>query len=189
MTAPAAAGRAAGGGAAAPDPFARWPGVRLVIFDADDTLRRTTVAGQPCPRAPGEWVLLPGVRETLAGVRWSRDAGGPGRQLALASNQDQVAYGHLTHAMARRLLADLARAATGHLPPSERLLLCPHALEDPCGCRKPAPGMLVVAVRHAGVAPDATLFVGDAASDREAARRAGVRFAWAWDLFPWNAPS
>ena len=32
---------------------------RLVVFDADGTLRRTTVPGQPCPRASDQWELLP----------------------------------------------------------------------------------------------------------------------------------
>jgi D-glycero-D-manno-heptose 1,7-bisphosphate phosphatase len=167
-------------------PLDAWPALALVVFDADDTLRTTLVPGQPCPRAPGEWALLPGVRETLGGVPW----GAPGAPaLALASNQDQVAYGHLTLAASRRLLADCARAATGgYAPPDALLQLCPHALDVACDCRKPAPGMLVAAMGHAGAAPRDTLFVGNAESDREAARRAGVRFAWAWDVFGWGGP-
>lgn len=183
----------AGGGAvrAASAPLApprdAWRALDLVIFDADDTLRTTLVPGQPCPRAPGEWALLPNVAAALGRVPW----GAPGAPaFALASNQDQVAYGHLTLEAARRLLADCARAATGgHVPPPELLQLCPHALDVPCGCRKPAPGMLVAAMRHAGARPDATLFVGNAASDEAAARRAGVRFAWAWDVFGWAGPA
>jgi D-glycero-D-manno-heptose 1,7-bisphosphate phosphatase len=153
-----------------------------VVFDADDTLRTTLVPGQPCPRAPHEWALLPDVRETLARVPWAVRPDDVGPRLALASNQDQVAYGHLSHAMARRLLADLAEAAAGHRPPNALLQLCAHALEDPCDCRKPAPGMLLAAMRHAGVAPRETLFVGNAPTDREAARRAGIAFCWAWDF-------
>ncbi len=158
----------------------------LVVFDADDTLRTTLVPGQPCPRGDGEWALLPNVRAVLSAVPW----GAPGApRLALASNQDQVAYGHLTLATARRLLAECARAATnGHAPPDALLQLCPHALGVPCDCRKPAPGMLRAAVRHAGTTPGRTLFVGNASSDREAARRAGVHFAWAWDVFGWPGP-
>ena len=38
----------------------------LIVFDADGTLRRTVVPDQPCPRAAGEWILMPGVREVLA---------------------------------------------------------------------------------------------------------------------------
>jgi D-glycero-D-manno-heptose 1,7-bisphosphate phosphatase len=42
--------------------------IKLIIFDMDGTLRRTTVEGKPCPHAPGEWELLPGVREKFAGI-------------------------------------------------------------------------------------------------------------------------
>jgi len=30
-----------------------------------------------------------------------------------------------------------------------------------------------------------TVFVGNAPSDEEAARAAGVRYEWAWDFFGW----
>jgi D-glycero-D-manno-heptose 1,7-bisphosphate phosphatase len=157
------------------------PGVRLVIFDADDTLRRTTAAGKPCPHAPDEWELLPGVRETLARIDWS------GVRLGVASNQDHVAYGHLTHAMAHRLLRDMVSAATGPASVDACIQLCPHALEVPCDCRKPAPGMLLRIMADVGASPAETLFVGDAATDAEAARRAGVAFTWAAEFFGWAA--
>src|SRR3954469_25785878 len=80
---------------------------QLFIFDADDTLRRTTAPGKPCPHHPGEWELIPGVRETLSQLPWDHPSG---PRLGLASNQDQVAYGFLTSEMARRLLRDLALA-------------------------------------------------------------------------------
>jgi D-glycero-D-manno-heptose 1,7-bisphosphate phosphatase len=153
---------------------------RLVIFDADDTLRRTTVPGRPCPHSPDEWELMPGVRETLAQVAWGKpDA----PYLGLASNQDQVAYGHLSLDMARRLLGDVAQAATGILPPEEALQLCPHRPEDECGCRKPKAGMLFRIMAHYGVGPEGTLFVGNNDVDREAAERAGVAFLFADQLF------
>ncbi len=158
-------------------------GPRLYIFDADDTLRRTTVAGKVCPHAPGEWELMPGVRERLARVRW----GAGGAMLGVASNQDQVAYGHLTAEMAYRLLADLLAAAAGPVDPPPAIRFCPHALEVECACRKPAPGMLLEIVRHFGVVPAEALFVGNARSDREAAERAGIPFAWAHDFFDWKS--
>lgn len=157
---------------------------RLVIFDADDTLRRTVVPDQPCPRAPHEWELMPGVAHRLRCVRWGRE---DGLLLGVASNQDQIAYGHLSETMARSLLASMVGAATGHVPAGEAIQLCPHALEQPCDCRKPEPGMLLRIMRYYGVAPDATLFVGNAVTDEQAARRAGTSFAYAADFFRWDA--
>ncbi|HYC31466.1 MAG TPA: HAD-IIIA family hydrolase [Gemmatimonadales bacterium] len=149
------------------DPFDLW------IFDADGTLRRTTVPGQPCPRRDGEWELLPGVRERLAGIAGSRE--GPPR-FGIASNQDQVGYGLFSEASARELLRALARAALGFEPPPEAIRLCPHRPEDACDCRKPKPGMLREIMRYYGVGPDRTVFVGDSDDDRRAALEAGVAF-------------
>jgi len=152
----------------------------LVVFDADDTLRYTVIPGQPCPRRSGEWALLPGVAETLRPIAWMR-LGGP--LLGLASNQDQVGYGHLSEATARRLLGDLSLAATGTVPPAPAIQLCPHRLDIPCACRKPAPGMLRQIMGYYGVAPERTLFVGNTASDRGAADAARTRYADAREIF------
>lgn len=160
-------------------------GIELVVFDADNTLRRTTVAGKPCPHADGEWELMPGVRDVLARVPW----GEHGPQLGIASNQDQIAYGHLTEHTARALLSDMVAAATGGQARAPAIRCCPHALDVACECRKPAPGMLIDIMRHFGVLPEHTLFVGDAATDLEAAMRARVRFLWAADFFGWRSGS
>jgi D-glycero-D-manno-heptose 1,7-bisphosphate phosphatase len=159
------------------DVFERY---KLFIFDADGTLRRTTAPGKPCPHGPGEWELLPGIRETLGPIPWGRPWG---PRLGLASNQDQIAYGYLTVDMARRLLRDLAIAATGTAPPEPALQLCPHALDATCDCRKPRPGMLLRIMEHYGMKPGATVFVGNHEVDREAAERAGVAFVWSEGLF------
>ncbi len=156
-----------------------YPAVRLYIFDADDTLRRTVVPEQPCPRRPGEWELLPGVSEKLRVITW----GTAGARLGVASNQDHVAYGHLSADMARMLLAEMVFAATGHVPPGDALAFCPHSLETDCECRKPNPGLLLRVMRTYDQDPRNTLFVGNSPVDAEAARRASVAFAWAGDFF------
>ncbi len=155
---------------------------RLVVFDADETLRRTLVLGQPCPRASDEWELMPGVAERLRSVQW----GVSGPHLGVASNQDQIAYGHLSETRARDLLFEMITAATDHVPPGGAVQLCRHALEQPCDCRKPQPGMLLRIMDHYGVSPAETLFVGNALTDEEAARRAGTSFAFANDFFDWG---
>jgi D-glycero-D-manno-heptose 1,7-bisphosphate phosphatase len=151
----------------------------LVIFDADNTLRRTLVEGQPCPRAPHEWELIPGTREKLAEYDWRGDD----RRFAIASNQDQVAYGLISDDMARQLLCDMVKAAIGEAAERALIRYCPHAEDAACGCRKPQPGLLLDLSVTTNVAPAAALFVGDGDVDREAARRAGMHFAWAAEFF------
>ena len=152
---------------------------RILIFDADGTLRRTTVPGQPCPKSPDEWRLLPGVRGRLRALDW-----GPcGHRLGIASNQDGVALGDLSREMAERLLRDMVEAAIGFVPDDAAVEMCTCTAGAGCPDHKPAPGMLRRILRRFGAAPEEALYVGDLEIDREAARRAGVPFEWAPDFF------
>ena len=156
---------------------------RLWIFDADGTLRRTTVPGQPCPRQPDEWELLPGVRRTLEDVPWN-SPGGP--WIGVASNQDQVGGGIIAFATARRLLRDLMLAAVGVSLPATAIQLCPHELGVPCRCRKPGPAMIERIQAHYRVSAADTVVVGDQVPDRDAATAAGAAFIEADELFGWS---
>lgn len=157
---------------------------RLIIFDADGTLRRCTVPGQPCPNRPGEWELIPGVRECLARLDWGQTC------VAIASNQAGVALGYLTAQDAIDMLHATGQAAFGAWLPggiaTAHVRICPHRPADGCQCRKPAPGMVLDIMAHYRVAPAETLYVGDMDSDRECAARAGVDFRWAADFFGWD---
>ncbi len=154
--------------------------IRLFIFDADGTLRWTTVPGQKYPLAAHEWRLMPGVVRKLNSIPWAEH----GPWLAIASNQNGVARGELDEATARQLMHDMLFEALVELPPRTRIemCLCDEAVD--CVCRKPAPGLLLRVMDHFGVAPEETVFVGDLAIDQEAAARAGVGFIWAGDFFP-----
>jgi D-glycero-D-manno-heptose 1,7-bisphosphate phosphatase len=59
----------------------------------------------------------------------------------------------------------------------DAIFCCPHAPDAGCECRKPAPGLLLAAMRDSGIEPAATLVVGDDARDIAAARAAGVAAA------------
>lgn len=165
----------------------------IIIFDADATLRRCTVPNQPCPNADGEWELLPGVKERIQAIDWSR------RTFGIASNQAGVALGYLSEEQASKMLADCALACMANAQDRAIVIeLCPHAVDARCECRKPKPAMLfrviwhhVHMTMHEDGDPDRefdracerALYIGDLETDEQAARAAGVRFAWAWDFF------
>lgn len=154
-------------------------GAKLIIFDADGTLRRSTVDGQVCPNKPGEWELLPNVKDVCRLIQRER----PEIALAIASNQGGVALGYLDHVTALRMLYDTAREAFG---PSWPVFMCPHAPDAGCACRKPRPGLLLDAMALWDIPEDRVLYVGDMPSDHDAAISAGVRFVWAKDFFGWE---
>jgi D-glycero-D-manno-heptose 1,7-bisphosphate phosphatase len=139
----------------------------FVFLDRDGTLVRDT----GYPHRPEDYALLPGA---LAGARALADAG---FALAIATNQSGLATGRFGwddyERFAARLAADLATAGA----PLAATLVCPHAPEDGCACRKPAPGLLLRARDELGADLAASWMVGDGARDVEAARRAGCRGA------------
>ncbi|MFN4140333.1 HAD-IIIA family hydrolase [Aestuariivirga sp.] len=153
--------------------------VRLFIFDADGTLRWTTIPEQKYPLGRSEWQLMPGVAERLRAIPWA--PGGP--WLAVASNQNGVAAGELAAEMARGLIEDMLAAALGAVPPETEIAMCTCDERLDCACRKPAPGMLLGLLDRFGVRPDEALYVGDLPIDAEAARRARVPFIFARDFF------
>ncbi len=107
--------------------------------------------------------------------------------LGIASNQDGVSLGDLTKEMAYRLLQDMVLEAVGYLPLHTAIEMCTCTLGMNCRRKKPQPEMLLDIMQKFGVPPAQTLFVGDMEWDREAARRAGVRFMWAKEFFGWES--
>lgn len=155
--------------------------LKLLIFDADGTLRRSTVPNQPTPNKDGEWEVLPNVKEKLQKILSER----ADVILAIASNQGGIELGYLSREQAAKLLDDLYEEITGKCAPEGMIQLCPD-FKRPSECRKPKPGMLQKIMEQAKIAQNQTLFVGDSEDDRMTAQNAGVRFIWAKDFFGWN---
>lgn len=155
--------------------------IKLYVFDADGTLRRTTVPGLPCPNRAGDWELIPGVRERLALIEW----GEGGARFGVATNQGGVGLGYMTLRAARELVEEMVVAAFGVSAPPGSIEICPHAPHWGCSCRKPEPGMLLRLMRRFRAEPGETLYVGDMDKDEGAARAAGTRFMWAHEFFGW----
>jgi len=156
---------------------------RLIIFDADGTLRYCTVEGQPCPNRAGEWKLYPDVIETLARYNWSHPGDESGVGYGIASNQGGVGVGYFSESTAVALLEDTFTKAFGFSPAGETIEICPHVPHSGCGCRKPEPEMLERLMKLYGTSPDKVLFVGDRDADRKAAQNAGCSFQWAGEFF------
>lgn len=156
---------------------------KLYIFDADGTLRRCTVPGQPCPHDDGEWELFPEVRPRLARLHY------PEVLVGIASNQAGISHGYLTRDTAHELLRDTLQLSLNltdlelQAIPKDAIQLCPHRPEDGCFCRKPNPGMLLTICRTYAVRPNQAIYIGDRPEDLIAATNAGIPFAWAHCFF------
>jgi D-glycero-D-manno-heptose 1,7-bisphosphate phosphatase len=101
--------------------------------------------------------------------------------LVVTSNQSGIGRGLYTedefHGLTTWMRSEFRAAGA----PLAGVYFCPHHPTEArgeyrctCKCRKPAPGMLLAAARELSIDLAASIMFGDAASDIEAARRAGV---------------
>jgi HAD superfamily hydrolase (TIGR01662 family) len=132
-----------------------------VLLDRDDTL----ILDVPYNGDPAKVEPMPGAREA---VQRLRDARIP---TAVVSNQSGIGRGLLTEAQVHAVNAKVDAL----LGPLDAWLFCPHAPEDECDCRKPAPGLVRQAAKQLGVPPERCVVIGDIGADVEAARAAGAR--------------
>ena len=137
------------------------PVPEAVLLDRDGTL----VADVPYNGDPSCVVPMPRAREALDRLR---AAGVP---TAVVSNQSGIGRGLLTMQQVEAVNSRVEEL----LGPLGPWFVCPHRPGDGCGCRKPAPGLVLQAAAALGVAPERCAFVGDVGIDVEAARAAGAR--------------
>ena len=145
----------------APQRAGYLPPVQAVLCDRDGTL----VADVPYNGDPDLVLPLPGVRSALHRLRSN------GLATALVTNQRGVALGRISEDDVRAV----NRRVDELLGPFDWMGWCPHGPDDGCGCRKPAPGMVLAAAQRLGVAPADVAVVGDIGADVGAARAAGAR--------------
>jgi len=143
--------------------------VRPAVFlDRDGTLIRETDYLSDL----ADLEVLPGVDRALARLRRA------GFALVGVTNQSGVARGYFDLGFVERVHREIDRrlAAAGGL---DAWYVCPHhpELTGPCGCRKPAPGLVLQAVRDLGIDIARSWVVGDKASDVGLGPRAGCRSA------------
>jgi D-glycero-D-manno-heptose 1,7-bisphosphate phosphatase len=131
-----------------------------VLFDRDETI----VVDVPFNGDPDRVEPAPNARALLDRLRAA------GLRLAVVSNQSGIGRGLLT----REAVDSVNRRVDELLGPFAGFFICPHAVEDACGCRKPKPKLILDAARAIGVDPACCVVVGDRESDVAAARNAGA---------------
>ncbi|WP_199834549.1 D-glycero-alpha-D-manno-heptose-1,7-bisphosphate 7-phosphatase [Streptomyces sp. NRRL F-5755] len=135
--------------------------LEAVLFDRDGTL----VTDVPYNGDPSLVEPMPGALEAVAALR------ARGLMVGVVSNQSGVARGLLTGAQ----VGSVRQEVDARFGPFDVWAVCPHGPGDRCGCRKPAPGLVLAACAHLGVCPARTAVVGDIGADVGAARAAGAR--------------
>ncbi len=140
--------------------------IRHVILDRDGVLN--VERGDGYIENWSQWRWVPGALESLARLSSA------GVSISVATNQSCVGRGILGReeldAIHARMIEEAARKG-GKI---DRVFVCPHAPMSGCGCRKPAPGMLLSALDASRIPRHATIALGDDLRDLEAAWAAHI---------------
>lgn len=148
-----------------PDP-GRLAAHGLVVLDRDGVINRDS---RNFVKSADEWLPLPGAPAAVARLSQA------GFTVAVATNQSGLARGLFDRraltAMHRKLRRLVAREG-GRV---DRIVVCPHAPDDGCRCRKPEPGLLERLGRYYRTSMDGVPVVGDSLRDLQAAAAVGAR--------------
>lgn len=140
--------------------------MRALFLDRDGVINENR---QDYVRRPEDFCFLNGTLDALAALNTSSFA------VVVVTNQSVVGRGYMTARGLQdvhTLMLDHVRAAGGRI---DAIYVCPHHPADRCGCRKPGTDLLRRAATDLGLDLAASYFVGDAASDVQAARAVGCR--------------
>lgn len=122
-----------------------------------------------------DFVFLPGAIEALRALESA------GYRRVVVTNQSGIARGLYTEADYQRLTDQVRERLRGEGVTLDAIEYCPHLADAPlpeyrraCECRKPAPGMLLAAIRSLDLDPAGSFLVGDRLTDVQAGRAAGI---------------
>ena len=140
--------------------------MKLAILDRDGTLNPM---GEDFITSADEWTAVPGALEAIARLNHA------GWHVVVATNQPGLGRGlfdvmaiNAIHAKMHRQLA----AVGGRI---DAVFYCPHAPDEDCACRKPAPGLLEQICDRYGVERHDVRVVGSCAAHLQAGAAAGAQ--------------
>ncbi len=143
------------------------PVLRPAAFLDRDGILNVPLVREGRPRSPSSVEQFDLYPEAPAACLRLRELG---FAVVVVSNQPELARGGLDRPTLCAMHDELRRRV-----PVDGVYVCPHDDPDRCGCRKPAPGLLITAAVDLGLDLGASVVVGDRWRDIEAGRRAGCR--------------
>jgi D-glycero-D-manno-heptose 1,7-bisphosphate phosphatase len=138
--------------------------IKLVILDRDGTINR---ASDEFVKSPEEWHPLPGALEAIGRLNHA------GFHVVLATNQSGLGRGLFDMAALNAVHAHMLKSLAAVGGRIDAIFYCPHAPDEGCACRKPAPGLLQQIEERYGVELKGVPYVGDSLRDMQAAQAAG----------------
>jgi D-glycero-D-manno-heptose 1,7-bisphosphate phosphatase len=143
---------------------------KAVFLDRDGVINQKPHGGEYITSWE-DFHILPGVAE---GITLLNKAG---YMVLVVTNQRCVANGLLSVADLEKIHEQMLQALLRAGAQLDAIYYCPHDYEHSCGCRKPAPGMLLEAARVRGVDLRSSWMIGDSEIDVQAGMNAGCKTA------------
>ena len=116
-----------------------------------------------------DFEFLSGVPEAIARLNQA------GFLVIVVTNQRGIARSLFSLEALKRIHSEMTGKLAAAGSRLDAIYYCPHDIEPPCTCRKPAPGMLLTAAAEHHIDLHQSWMIGDSVSDREAGERAGCR--------------
>lgn len=143
-----------------------------IFLDRDGTINASAPESKYVTR-PEDFHFLPGALDALGFLAKNSE-----RQVVICTNQACIGKGLCTGADVAQVHLHMMNALACVMPRLPQVYVCPHAPEEGCVCRKPAPGLLIKAARNLDLDLSASVVVGDWSSDLRAGWAAGVPEAY-----------
>jgi len=138
--------------------------MKLVILDRDGTINR---ASDEFVKSPEEWLPLAGSLEAISRLNHA------GFHVVLATNQSGLGRGLFDMAALNAVHSHMVKTLATAGGRIDAIFYCPHAPDEGCNCRKPAPGLLHQIQERYGIDLKGVPYVGDSLRDMQAAHAAG----------------
>ena len=143
---------------------------RAVFLDRDGVINQEPPEGDYVTRWE-DFHILPGVVEGIVQLRQAHFC------VIVVTNQRCVAKGLMSLAELEKMHQQMSELLAREGAAVDGIYYCPHEIEPPCDCRKPAPGMLLDAARSHGIELAESWMIGDSDTDVVAGKNAGCKTA------------
>lgn len=137
---------------------------RFVLLDRDGTI----IVDRHYLSAPDQVELLPGAAEGLRRMQ------NMGFGLIVVTNQSGISRGYFDEARVAHIHQRMNALLEAEHVVLDGIYICPHRPEEHCSCRKPKPGLALIAASEKGFEFSKSIVIGDKASDIELGRRIGA---------------
>ena len=137
---------------------------KLVILDRDGTVN---LDSDEFIKSPEEWHPIAGSLEAIGRLNHA------GYRVVLATNQSGLGRGLMDVASLNAIHTHMNKQLAKVGGRIDAIFYCPHAPDEGCTCRKPAPGLLEQIAERYGMSLQGVPFVGDSLRDMQAAQAGG----------------